>query len=72
MTKQQVISLAVERLGTPGFLEENDIYGFMSTILEVLGDEGIREDHFFGTTDENKASDILYLMAQEVRTLHFA
>ena len=71
MTKQQIITLAAKRL-TPGFLEENDIWGFMATILEVLADEGIREDHFFGTTNPNEASDILYAMAENLRLQYLA
>jgi hypothetical protein len=73
MTKQQIINLAVERLKlVPTLLEENDINGFMATILEVLDDEGINEVNFFGTTNENEAINILYPMAEEVRNSIFA
>lgn len=71
MTKQQIINLAADRL-TPGFLEESDIWGFMATILEVLDDRGISERDFFGTTDQNKAIDDLYLMGEKVRLLYLA
>ena len=71
MTQQQIIAIAAERL-TPGFLEENDIWGFMATILEVLADEGIREDFFFGTTNENETLNILHPMAEELRLQHLA
>ena len=44
----------------------------MATPLEVLADEGIREDRFFGTTNEDEAMDVLYPMAEELRLQYLA
>ena len=71
MTIQNIIKLTAERL-TPGFLEENDIQGFMMATLETIADLGLQEADVFGTTNYNKACDKLYVMAEEVRVLHFA
>jgi hypothetical protein len=68
MTRNQLIELTTERL-TPGFLEENDICGFMSAVLETIADfdlEGILPN------DRNAASDFVYLAAEEVRNLYLA
>lgn len=71
MTTQNIIKLTAERL-TPGFLDGNDIEGFMMATLETIGDLGLQVADVFGTTNYNEAHDKLYVMAEEVRILHFA
>lgn len=71
MTTQNIIKLTAERLA-PGFLDGNDIEGFMAATLETIIDLGLKETDVFGTTDYNTACDRLYVMAEEVRVLHFA
>ena len=71
MTTQNIIKFTAERLA-PGFLEENDIVGFMNATLEAIGDLGLQEVEVFGTTDYNTACDKLYVMAEEVRALYLA
>ena len=71
MTTQNIIELTARRL-SPGFLEENDIQGFMAATLETIDDLGLQEVEVFETTDYNTAADKLYLMAEEVRSIYLA
>ena len=71
MTTQNIIELTAQRL-SPGFLEENDIQGFMAATLETIDDLGLQEVDVFKTTDYNTATDKLYVMAEEVRSIYLA
>jgi hypothetical protein len=68
MTRNQLAELTAQRL-TKGFLEENDIMGFMSAVLETIGDLGLED---ILPSDRNAASDFVYLAAEDVRNLYLA
>jgi hypothetical protein len=68
MTRNQLIELTAQRL-TKGFLEENDICGFMSAVMETIADFNLES---ILPSDRNAASDFVYLAAEDVRNLYLA